>query len=324
MLLQPGQIIETTGDNVVGLWQPSIVKVQEQLFVIGGGGALIDNLRVLDLLKMQWKTIIVKGKEPPRVYGHTATLWDNSIVVFGGCDASGNYSNAIHIYDIQKQAWSQPDIDGTTHARYLHSASVYNNKLFVYGGFAKNKDCTYVLNELNVLDLLSFSWSKYENVMPRYNHSSTLMGHKLYIYGGKDVCGDTTSDLYVIDLSISPYTSRFMLKSDGMMLLKSKHFSVSVDGKLLVFGKYHPDSMYGLWMLDFNTLQWTKQATDTHYFDTGAWNYFTALKDSSLVFVGNRDDVRPLGHDHFRDVLVLDSKSLEIPDVNKTLEVSRL
>lgn len=59
-VLKPGQPIRTTGNNLVGLWRPSFVKVDHRLFVYGGGGNVTDNLHVLDLYTMRWDTVQVR------------------------------------------------------------------------------------------------------------------------------------------------------------------------------------------------------------------------------------------------------------------------
>jgi hypothetical protein len=104
-----------------------------------------------------------------------------------------------------------------------------------------------------------------------------------------------------------------------MVLLKSQHFCEAVCGKLLVFGRYVAnamdtgmDSMYGLWMLDIDTLEWKRQPCSVS-FEKGGWNYFTALTENiqsmdehspvaltNLFFLGNTDSDRPQGYDHFR------------------------
>lgn len=58
-LLKPGQPIRTTGNNLVGLWRPSFVKVGHRLFVYGGGGTVTNDLHVLNLCDMRWDTIQV-------------------------------------------------------------------------------------------------------------------------------------------------------------------------------------------------------------------------------------------------------------------------
>ncbi|KAL7329538.1 hypothetical protein PS15p_204617 [Mucor circinelloides] len=229
---------------------------------------------------------------------------------------------------------------------------------------------TYVLDELSVLDLKSFTWSKYHGVPPRYNHSATLVGHKMYIYAGKDEHGNTVSDLFVVNLNTPPYTPHLVLNgstNSQMVLLKSQHFCEAVCGKLLVFGRYltqpntalmstsnsssssssssghssigsNPESMYGLWMLDLDTLTWERQDCNAN-FKIGGWNYFTIISESndqsmdqqvtlnSLFFLGNTDPFRPQGYDHFRDALIINGETLglyDIPPPSISSEFSRL
>ncbi|ORE05939.1 galactose oxidase [Rhizopus microsporus var. microsporus] len=291
---------------------------------------------------MKWEKVQnVKGIPPCKRYGHTATLWNHCIVIFGGCNESQEYCNDVHIFDIETSTWIQPELKDVVPARYLHSAVVYGNKLFIYGGFAKNPECTYVLDELSVLDLTTFMWTRYHGIPPRYNHSATLIGHKMYIYAGKDEQGNTVSDLFVLNLNIPPYTPHLVLSgSRQMVLLKSQHFCEAVCGKLVVFGKYltdyskHENNVYGLWMLDLDTLEWHRQDCNS-LFDTGGWNYFTIITSTTpdhvrinkLFFLGNTDQHRPQGYDHFRDALVIHSEFLglyDIPQVQFSLEFSKL
>ncbi|SAL98698.1 hypothetical protein [Absidia glauca] len=414
-MLKSSQTIKTTGDNLVGLWRPSFVKKDYRLFVYGGGGNVTNDLHVLNLCTMRWETIkSVKGVPPSKRYGHTATLWNHYIIVFGtcltmsnhstpifltpkgGCNESQAYCNDIHIFDLETLTWCQPDVSGSVSARYLHSAVVYDDKLFVYGGFAKNTDCTYVLDEISVLDLKTFSWRIFNRIPPRYNHSATLIGHKMYIYAGKDEQGNTVSDLFMVNLNKAPYTPHMLLSgtqtapNSPMVLLKSQHFCEAVCGKLLVFGRYvnnksssssnnggrsnttstlfntgcsaggngnringttsstttsmvamttsaqnnnTPESIYGLWMLDLDSLEWERQECKAN-FDTGGWNYFTVVTENlrsndttcqpddpsqaalhNLFFLGNNDPLRPQGYDHFRDALVINGESLGLYDI---------
>ena len=57
--MKPGQPIKTIGQNLAGLWRPSFVKVDQRLYVFGGGGNVTDNLHYLDLKNMRWETIEV-------------------------------------------------------------------------------------------------------------------------------------------------------------------------------------------------------------------------------------------------------------------------
>jgi hypothetical protein len=59
-MFKSGQPIETTGNNLVGLWRPSFVKTDHRLFVYGGGGNVTNDLHVLNLCDMRWETIQVR------------------------------------------------------------------------------------------------------------------------------------------------------------------------------------------------------------------------------------------------------------------------
>ncbi|KAI7866399.1 hypothetical protein BDF14DRAFT_837150 [Spinellus fusiger] len=284
------------------------------------------------------------GKGPSKRYGHTITHWNNTIIVFGGCNEFQEYCNDIYIFNLSTLTWTNPRVNTTVSARYLHSATLYEDKLFIYGGFARSMECTYVLDELDVLDLKTMEWTKYQDLPPRYNHSATLIDQRLYIYGGKDEHGSTVSDLFMINLRVPPYTPRLILsnsqaiENSKMVLLKSQHFCAAVCGKLFVFGRYlsynqqsntsTPDAGYSLWTLDLDTLQWERQECDMH-FEGGGWNYFTAYKEyinesddcysqvvvNNLLFLGNIDSYRPQGYDHFRDALIINSESLGLYDI---------
>ncbi|KAG1461400.1 hypothetical protein G6F56_005740 [Rhizopus delemar] len=222
-------------------------------------------------------------------------------------------------------------------------ATIYEDKLYVYGGFAKTSDCTFVLDEMCVLDLNTMTWTTINNMPPRYNHSATLVGNKMYVYAGKDEQGTTVSDLFMIHLENECYTPHLLLgnnmcENSGMVLAKSQHFCETVCGKLLVFGRYtnpkqldhsnEPDLAYSLWMLDLDTLEWEKQEC-SGYFEVGGWNYFSVIQETldtradsteprmfcnNLLFLGNTDTYRLQGYDHFRDALVISSESLGLYD----------
>ncbi|KAF8926681.1 hypothetical protein BGZ58_010998, partial [Dissophora ornata] len=288
-----------------------------------------------------------EGVPPTKRYGHTAVLWNQNIIVFGGSNEYTEYRDDVVVFSLQTKTWSRPEIRGEVPARYLHSATVYKNRMYVYGGFAKNSKCTYVLEEMRILNLETWTWSDAITVPARYNHSASLVGGKLWIYAGKDEAGNTVSDLHSIDLStlrVLPHTGI----TGKVVLLKSQHFSEAVGNQLVVFGKYPNEvtgtSLYGLWIMDLDQLEWRKLDID-RCLEDGVWNYFTIvtkrpqhqrhlesqipgddppmhsmdfsdLDDSdsvpSLIFLGNTEKNRPQPYDHFRDVLSINVEYLGV------------
>ncbi|KAG0378005.1 hypothetical protein BGX24_004979 [Mortierella sp. AD032] len=338
----------TTGQNLVGLWRPSFTRVDQKLYLFGGGGHVTNDLHVLDLVTMHWDCIVAKDGVPPtKRYGHTAVLWNQNIIIFGGANEYTDYRDDVIMFSLQTRTWSRPEIRGEVPARYLHSATVYRNKMYVYGGFAKNSKCTYVLEEMRILNLETWTWSDAYTVPARYNHSASLIGSKLWIYAGKDEQGNTVSDLYSIDLvtlRVLPHTGI----TGKVVLLKSQHFSESIGNQLVVFGKYPNEatqtSLYCLWIMDLDQLEWRKLDVD-QCLENGVWNYFTIVskraqqtprlesgdemecsmdvdEDEStprLVFLGNTEKERPQPYDHFREVLSINVEYLgvfQIPPSN--------
>ncbi|KAI1303766.1 hypothetical protein EDD11_005305 [Mortierella claussenii] len=341
----------TTGQNLVGLWRPSFTRVDQKLYLFGGGGHVTNDLHVLDLVTLNWDCVLAKeGVPPTKRYGHTAVLWNQCIIIFGGSNEYYEYRDDVIVFSLKTKTWSRPEIRGEVPARYLHSATVYKNKMYVYGGFAKNSKCTYVLGELRILNLDTWTWSEAYQVPARYNHSASLVGHKLWVYAGKDEAGNTVSDLHSIDLMtlrVLPHTGI----SGKVVLLKSQHFSEAIGNQLIVFGKYPNEttgtSLYGLWIIDLDQLEWRKLDID-RCLEDGLWNYFTIVTkrpqnrrqlepsasgedeldplgssnmdvdvDSinsapSLVFLGNTEKDRPQPYDHFRDVLSINVEYLGV------------
>ncbi|KAG0050783.1 hypothetical protein BGZ83_004444 [Gryganskiella cystojenkinii] len=290
--------VTTTGQNLVGLWRPSFTRVDQKLYLFGGGGHVTNDLHVLDLTTMHWECVLpgivfaepATGKEatphsttkegvpPTKRYGHTAVLWNQHIIVFGGSNEYDEYRDDVIVFSLQNRTWSRPEIRGEVPARYLHSATVFKNKMYVYGGFAKNSKCTYVLEEMRILNLETWTWSTAHTVPARYNHSACLIGTKLWVYAGKDEAGQTVSDLHSIDLltlRVLPHTGI----TGKVVLLKSQHFSEAIGNQLVVFGKYPNETgqIYGLWIMDLEQLEWRKLDIDLCLGEGCVWNYFTIV-----------------------------------------------
>ncbi|KAG5457811.1 MAG: hypothetical protein BJ554DRAFT_2084 [Olpidium bornovanus] len=57
---------QTTGDNLVGLWRPSLTRVGRKVYVFGGGGHVTTDLHALDLDTLRWSHVQVCGIPRPR------------------------------------------------------------------------------------------------------------------------------------------------------------------------------------------------------------------------------------------------------------------
>ncbi|KAI8055797.1 hypothetical protein BDF22DRAFT_672260 [Syncephalis plumigaleata] len=332
-MLRLVKLCRTSGNNLVGLWRPSLVRDRHLLYSIGGGGVTLEGVQQLDLRTGIWTTIKAIGSTPPiDLHGHTAVLWRNYIVVFGGYDNKEFYNRVI-LFNLNDHTWHCPTVRGPhVIARYLHTAVVYNDKMYTYGGFAKNPERTYVLTHLMALDLNTFTWEKPCVVPPRYNHSALLIGDRMYIYAGKNGSGKTVTDLCAVDLRLNKLLPQPGITGD-IEPLKSYHFTEYIgDNRILIFGKFLKPSQevgHSTWILDINTLV-CRRLPNENYLDNGLWSYFTTVTAEELGETSaNTGDPkqRRLVYDHFQDLLIVDIEPTgvwQIPHLSMEYDFSQL
>lgn len=127
------------------------------------------------------------GLHPTSRDEHTAVVYKNSMVVFGGFE-QGVRTNKTIIFDFITKSWSEPEYSSKTRApvpRAGHSAVVHRDAMYVFGG---KDDENEKLKDLWRLDLTDFSWTKLsypeQAVPPRSGHSCCVYGDHLIIFGG--------------------------------------------------------------------------------------------------------------------------------------------
>lgn len=115
-----------------------MVRHQKNLYVFGGQGerrTIFNDLHRFSLEKGGWKVIKTEGAIVKGRFGHTASVYKDSMFVFGGWDGWAclddflEYSFTTNIfYEIRRASGKRPT------PRYRHDSVVINDKLFVFGG----------------------------------------------------------------------------------------------------------------------------------------------------------------------------------------------
>ena len=94
--------------------------------------------------------IDTKGTKPSPRYGHSAIIWKNKMIVFGGYDSSSLASNELFeynlgIYDLciynipESYTWSLIQASTPLPAgRFTHGCCVVDNEMFIFGGISDN------------------------------------------------------------------------------------------------------------------------------------------------------------------------------------------
>lgn len=97
-----------------------------------------------------WKRLSASG---PQRTGHTAVLYRDSMIVFGGEDEKGTLHNDVHAFSLDKSAWSKLSTTGDAPSgRTGHSAVVHGSSMYVFGGATDNKSSA-LSGDLFVLSL---------------------------------------------------------------------------------------------------------------------------------------------------------------------------
>ncbi|KAK9872927.1 hypothetical protein WA026_020279 [Henosepilachna vigintioctopunctata] len=147
----------------------SLVYYNNQLVLYGGWSYppsyplyqswhLFDELHIYDINKNHWKSITT-GYPPPPVAGHSVSIIDKWMIVFGGLAKNdsfleGEKTNDVWRLDLEDWIWNKPEIDGKKpESRFGQTQVILDNKnIFIIGGSGgsnANYGDAWVLNMSN-------------------------------------------------------------------------------------------------------------------------------------------------------------------------------
>ncbi|XP_051130808.1 acyl-CoA-binding domain-containing protein 4-like isoform X1 [Andrographis paniculata] len=183
------------------------------------------------------------------VNGHFLESQDKDVVSEG--------LEVVSVYD----QWVSPPVSGKhPKARYEHGAAVIEDKMYIFGG---NHNGRY-LNDLQVLDMRSWSWSKVEVQERTDGMTSPCAGHslipwdgnKLLSVGGHSRDPSETLQVKVFDLPTCTWST---LKTYGKPpISRGGHSVVHVGTTLVIFGGQDANRslLNDLHILDLESMTW--------------------------------------------------------------------
>ncbi len=108
-----------------------------------------------------WENVEIAPGQPcpcPRS-GHSASIYNGNMYVFGGKDENSEKLNDLWVYNIADKRWVEIEADGEIpFERSGHSSDIYEDYLVIFGGIWD------VTKELNDLHLYSFNENKWITV----------------------------------------------------------------------------------------------------------------------------------------------------------------
>ena len=185
----------------------TLTRVGDALFLFGGSddeSSPLDDLHTLDLISLVWTAVGAAGAPPTPRKGHTASLANDRLYVFGGMGAGGGLLGDAYELDTRSLEWRALQTYGDQPpGQYGHSANVVGQKLYVFGG----EDAQAKVNDVRVLDLHSLRWSRPlsvgESPAARWGHAATLINQQLYVFGGIGASQAALGDMWVMAPSCS-------------------------------------------------------------------------------------------------------------------------
>lgn len=166
-----------------------------------------------------WYAPIVNGEKPLPRSGHSATLINDQLVMFGGWDAPYCY-NDLYILDMSIVEWAKPEVNGTPPSpRSWHaSCALSGSRIMIHGGY----DGDLALDDLHIFTLATSTWMKIKldpNPIARAGHQAICLPYnheneeqdEVLIFGGGDNDGTFFHDLLSANIPFNPVEDHSVL-----------------------------------------------------------------------------------------------------------------
>ena len=176
--------LDISGIKPVSRWRHTATQISDSRMLVFGGFTATKHLNdmwIFDTSNETWLTAesnenhqydkprvsrwsnLPKKDEPPCPRGsHTATFFDDHLLIFGGNGGSGYIRedfNDLHALDLHEWAWYEVETTGEKpSARSGHQTVLAENNLIVMGGWSVSQQ----FDDVYVLDMETYSWSKPE------------------------------------------------------------------------------------------------------------------------------------------------------------------
>jgi len=168
----------------------------DQLVIFGGSdelnttNTLFNDAYALNLTTMKWSKLCVQGTLPAPRTGHTSTVVDNKMIVFGGyginlSKSQRKYYDDIYVLDCNTFTWNKLETSGVKPVpRHNHTTTAVGPELVVYGGRAGDK----IFEDIHVLDVDKLEWRvpTISGKVPhgRELHCAAFIGTEILVHGG--------------------------------------------------------------------------------------------------------------------------------------------
>jgi N-acetylneuraminic acid mutarotase len=154
-----------------------------------------------------WEKPSVTGHVPEARSGHSFTLVDRKVILFGGYTAAGNVANDVHLYNLDSQEWVPATVAGSVvpAPRQAHSAARHGRDVIIAGGCDVSEVHPECFNDVWILNTIDMRWirksSDAVSWFAREGHSAVFVRGRMFAFGGCRLTAECYSDMAVFDTS---------------------------------------------------------------------------------------------------------------------------
>jgi len=154
-----------------------------------------------------WEKPSTAGIAPTPREGHSLTLVDRKLVLFGGYTQSGAVANDVHLYNLDTSQWTAASVVGAMlpAARQAHSAARHGRDVIIAGGCSVSDTQPECYNDVWALNTIDMRWSKRASDVvswfAREGHTAVFVRGRMFAFGGCQLTSECYNDMTVLDTS---------------------------------------------------------------------------------------------------------------------------
>jgi len=241
--------------------------IGKRIYIFGGYNRSSDlyynTLYMFDTETLTYHRVEPRGEVPERRCGHTASIIDGRIWVFGGrvkvkkgdsflAGSGVQYRNDLYCFDPTTVEWTRYDPRGIgPSGRAMATATVVGRKIYFFGGAnstGSRRDTTGFC-DLYELDIDTMTWAEVETrstpPQPCYGHTANYIGdNKLLVFGGKGYT--VTNAIHIFNLATNEWKP-YAYAGNPLVCRWGHTASIHYGHHLLIFGGRNDNGYWNTW-----------------------------------------------------------------------------
>jgi N-acetylneuraminic acid mutarotase len=220
----------------------SAVAYLDSIYVFGGDGKddrRLNAIHKFDVETLLWTKIIATGTQPEPRCGHSAVVWRDVMIIFGGRDGRSHFGDlyALHFRD---SSWQKIETTGAlVKRRYRHSAVAYGNFMYIFGGETGGEG-TAVYGDFYEFDILNKCWREIQTAgtkpSARSGHTAVVFKGNMYLFGGRNKTPQYFRDLHRYHFASKTWS---LVETNGVLPPRIyNHSAFTYRESLYIFGGY--------------------------------------------------------------------------------------